>query len=97
MKAFFLLMVFACVAAFAAVPTDMAGLFRSGQVFITWSEVTSGELYVIYRTTAPMTTGDLVQANKRYEVIQGSAGNKHLKMLYIHYIHSSCFLIRRFV
>ncbi|OGJ88023.1 MAG: hypothetical protein A2487_04245 [Candidatus Raymondbacteria bacterium RifOxyC12_full_50_8] len=81
MKAFFLLMVFACVAAFAAVPTDMAGLFRSGQVFITWSEVTSGELYVIYRTTAPMTTGDLVQANKRYEVIQGSAGNKHLKML----------------
>ncbi|OGJ87602.1 MAG: hypothetical protein A2268_04140 [Candidatus Raymondbacteria bacterium RifOxyA12_full_50_37] len=65
--------------AFSATPTNITGFFRSGQVFLTWDEVTGGEKYCIYRTTAFITPAGLVDGNKVYEVIQGSSGNKVLK------------------
>ncbi|OGJ93751.1 MAG: hypothetical protein A2487_09320 [Candidatus Raymondbacteria bacterium RifOxyC12_full_50_8] len=69
------------VTVFSAVPTNMSGFFRSGQVFLTWDEVTSGQKYIIYRSTSPITTGDLTTANKRFEVGPGSLNNKMLKYL----------------
>jgi hypothetical protein len=63
---------------YAVRPANMEAFFRSGQVFITWDEVTNGQKYIIYWSTSPITAGDLTTANYRYEVAQGSAGNKQL-------------------
>ncbi|OGJ87348.1 MAG: hypothetical protein A2268_14430 [Candidatus Raymondbacteria bacterium RifOxyA12_full_50_37] len=63
---------------FGAKPTNTTAFFRSGQVFLTWNEVTSGQKYVIYSSASPITAGDLITANIRHEVIQGSAGSKLL-------------------
>ncbi|OGJ86335.1 MAG: hypothetical protein A2268_01490 [Candidatus Raymondbacteria bacterium RifOxyA12_full_50_37] len=66
---------------FGATPTNMTGFFRSGQVFLTWDEVTNGQNYIIYRSTAPITAGDLTTANKRYEVAPNSSFNRVLAHL----------------
>jgi len=78
-------LLFSCIlltiTVFSAVPTNMSGLFRSGQVFITWDEVANGQKYIVYRSTSPITAGDLTTTNKRYEVGPGSSNNKMLKYL----------------
>ena len=68
-------------AAFSAVPANMDITFRAGQAFITWDEVTGGEKYIIYRSSSPISSGDLTSQNYRYEVLHGSANNKALDSL----------------
>jgi len=46
----------ATVSIFAIRPSNMNAFFRSGQVFITWDEVANGQKYVVYSSTAPITT-----------------------------------------
>ena len=60
---------------FSARPTNCTAFFRSGQVFITWNEVVNGQAYVIYSKTSPITAGDLIESNKRFQVAQNSAYN----------------------
>jgi len=71
----------ATVSIFAIRPSNMNAFFRSGQVFITWDEVANGQKYVVYSSTAPITTENIASAVKRIERAQGSAGNKMLNYL----------------
>jgi hypothetical protein len=66
---------------FCATPANMNAVYRSGQVFITWDEVSNTDKYIIYKSSSAITSGDLTTANKRFEVMQGSAGNKIMALL----------------
>ncbi|OGJ90385.1 MAG: hypothetical protein A2268_10215 [Candidatus Raymondbacteria bacterium RifOxyA12_full_50_37] len=83
MKLFYLIPLFLSILmpVFAAVPSNLAVSFRSGQVFLTWDEVASGEKYIMYRSTSPITVADLTLENKRFEVAQGFAHNDILDHL----------------
>ena len=56
-------------------PTDVKAHHRSGQTVITWTEVSEvrGETYRIYRHNVPITTGNLSQATRLYEVAEDSS------------------------
>jgi len=76
-----LILVITMLSGYAETPTNTNAFFRSGQVFITWNEVVSAEKYIVYRSLSAFSAGDLTALNKRYEVPQGSANNKHLNSL----------------
>jgi len=59
----------------AAPPTQVKAFFREGQTFLTWKEdgAAKGEVYRVYRHTAPVTAATLAQARMIAEVKEGSS------------------------
>jgi len=66
--------VFVC-AVQAQQASDLEAFHRSGQTFITWTEVgsSSGESYRIYRHTAQIVTANLNQATMLADIVEGSS------------------------
>jgi len=58
-----------------AQPTALAALHRSGQTFLTWTENASisGESYVVYRHTAPITSSNIASATPMAIVKENSS------------------------
>lgn len=72
---FFLLFMTPALAAPPHQPTNIQVTHRSGQTFVTWSEVASikGEHYRIYRHTQPITAATLNKAARLWQVAEGSS------------------------
>lgn len=57
-------------------PTDVAATYHAGQTFITWREAVTGRdetSYRVYRSTSPITSANLHEAEMLDEVYQGSS------------------------
>ncbi len=80
LQALFFSLLIVCTIVFPETPANLTAMVRSGQVFLTWSEVTGANQYIIYSSTSPITAGYLTSGNVRIKVLQGSAGNKQLEL-----------------